>query len=354
MNLTDLLNQAADDVDVANMPDPVAIRRAGDRRTARNRRRALIGAAAVAALMAAAGPLSRVGDHRVEPAPPVPTPPVLPKKLTYLDENGISFVGDDGSRRTLRANNIDRFAFTPDGQRVAYITYNTTSNWLWLADGNGTHRRRQPEPCIGCMPGYGLAWSNDGTRLAYSVFTPGKHSPAQLRIRTLGSDHEQTFRMPHGCDARGPRFSPDDQTLALNLSCGDADYVATLDPDRGASSLTRLTHGYSQVQLPSWSGDGQTVYFTATTNGDNTNDISGRGDLFAIRADGTGSRQITHAASGERFFSASPYQSGFLISRAYRKGPWKVGWLSGDGTTFTPMTGSDGKPVLGYQLELQP
>ena len=71
--------------------------------------------------------------------------------------------------------------------------------------------------------------------------------------------------MPRGCDARGPRFSPDDHTLVVNLSCADADYVATLEPDRGVSSLKRLTPGYSQVQLPTWSSDGRTIYFTATT-----------------------------------------------------------------------------------------
>jgi len=358
VNLNELLNQLADDADVATMPGPVEIRRAGDGRRARSRRRrALIGAAAAAALVAVgagAVQLTRADEDKVEPAPPV-----LPDRVTYINDDGISFVADDGSRQTLHAKNVDRFAFSPDGQRVAYITYNTSTNWLWLADGDGTHRDRQPAPCAGCMPGYGVTWSNDGTRLAYSVFTPGKHRPAQLRILTIGTGREQVYRMPRGCDARGPRFSPYDQSLAINLSCEDGeyedgDYVATLEPDQGTSSLTRLSNGYSQVQLPSWSADGRTVYFTATTHGDNTNDDTGSGDLFAVGADGKGLRQITHAVAGERFFAASPYRDMFLISRARGKGPWEVGWLSGDGRTFTPMKGPDGEPILGDQPQLQP
>ena len=209
------------------------------------------------------------------------------------------------------------------------------------------------------MPGYGLTWSNDGTRLAYSVFTPGKHRPAQLRIRTIATGQEHVYAMPRGCDARGPRFSPDDQTLATTLACEDGEYaagqyVATLDPDEGTSSLTRLTQAYSQVQLPSWSADGQTVYFTAPTSGDNTHDTSASGDLFAVGTDGTDLRQITRAVAGERFFAASPFQDKFLINRARGKDLWEVGWLSGDGRTFTPMKGPDGKPVLGTQPQLQP
>ena len=352
MNLNDLLNQVADDADVGAMADPAEIRRAGDRRGARSRRRARIGAAAATIVVAAGAVLlTRVGEDkdRVEPAPPV-----LPDRVTYLNDDGISFVADDGSRQILHARNVDRFAFSPGGQQLAYITYNTQTNWLWLADGDGTNRDRQPAPCAGCMPGYGLTWSNDGTRLAYSVFTPGEQRPAQLRIRTVATSPELVLRMPRGCDARGPRFSPDDQSLAITLACEDGQYVATLDPDDGSSSPTRLTRGYGQVQAPSWSADGRTVYFTATTSGDDTNDTSGTGDLFAVGADGTGLRQITHAVEGERYFGATPYQGEFLINRAQGTGPWVVGWLSGDGRTFTPMQGPHDQPVLGNQPQLQP
>lgn len=354
MNVNDLLNQVADDADAGLMPDPIEIRRAGDRRSARTRRRALIGTTA-AALVVAAGAmlLTPGGGDRVEPAPP---PRKLLDRVTYMNDDGISFVADDGSRHTLQAKNVDRYGFSPDGQQMAYITYstNTNTNWLWLADGDGTHRDRQPAPCSGCMPGYGLAWSNDGTRLAYAVLTPGARRPAELRIRTMGTDLEQVYRLPRGCDARGPHFSPDDQSLAINLACAHGQYVATLDADDETSSPTRLTRGYSQVQAPSWSADGRTVYFTATTSGDDTNDTLASIDLFAVGADGTGLRQITHAAAGERYFGPTPYQDRFLIGLARGTGRFMVGFLSADGTNFTPMKGPDGKPIVGNQPQLQP
>jgi hypothetical protein len=359
VNLSELLNQAADDADVATMADPVEIRQSGDRRAAQGRRRRTLTLAVAGAALVVTGAVlhTRIDTGKVEPAPPVV--PHLPDRVSYINDKGISFVAEDGTRQTLRAKNVDRFAFSPNGQQVAYITYKAGSNRLWLADADGTHRERQAAPCVGCMPGYGLTWSNDGTRLAYSVFTRGKQRPAQLRIHTVDTGQERVYKMPRGCDARGPRFSPDDGTLVINLACEPGayeagQYVATLDPARGPASLTRVTRGYHQVQLPSWSPDGRVLYFTATTSGDNTNDNSATGDLFAVAPDGTGLRQITHAETGERYVAASPYQDTFLINRAYRSGPWEVGWLSADGKTFTPLKGPNGKPIVGGQPNLQP
>jgi Tol biopolymer transport system component len=108
------------------------------------------------------------------------------------------------------------------------------------------------------------------------------------------------------------------------------------------------------VQTPTWSADGRTIYFTATTNGDDTSDVAASIDLFAVGSDGTDLRQITHASVGERFYAATPYGDRFLINRAVGNGPWEVGWLSPDGTTFTPMTDDSGQPVLGTMPQLQP
>jgi dipeptidyl aminopeptidase/acylaminoacyl peptidase len=282
-------------------------------------------------------------------------PHTPPAKVTYFDSDGqVSYVADDGTRQTLPEKNIDRVAFSSSGQ-VAYITQkpNHGARWLWISDSATTPGQRQPAPCHGCAPGFGLTWSNDGTRLAYPVFTAVDGS-TQLVSQDVSTGQKQVISLPIGCEARAPRFSPDDRKLAINVTCGSDAYVATVDPDAGNSSLTPLSGTHSQVQLPSWSTDGQTVYFTATTSGEDTNDVNGRIDLFAVGADGTDLRQITHAAEGERFYGATPYGNQFLINRAMGNGPWQVGWLSADGTTFTPMKDAAGNPVQGGSAQLQP
>ena len=317
------------------------------------RRRAVIAGAAAAVLVAATGAvvLSRADDGKVEPAPT----PRTPARVMYLDADGaLSSLAHDGSRRRLAVKHVDRFTLSPDGRQLAYVTADSAgARRLWFAKVDGTGAHRVAAPCTGCQPGYGVAWSHDGTRLAYSVFMPGD-APAQLRIRTISTGDEQVVTLPLGTDARGLRFSPDDRLLALNVSTDGGNYVAWLDPARAGSPDTRLTPAYHQVQLPSWSADGRTIYFTATTGGDGTQDTSATIDLFSVGIDGSDLRQLTHAKPGERYFAVVPYAGRFLVSRAEGSSPWQLGWLSADGTRFTPLKDRDGKPVLGSAAQLQP
>jgi dipeptidyl aminopeptidase/acylaminoacyl peptidase len=326
-----------------------------DVRRLHRRRQAVIGSAAAAVLLvAAAGAV--VLSHDQKDVEPAQSP--LPNRVTIFDPDGnVSVVADDGTRQSLPVKGVDRFALSPDGSQIAYVRDTDPQadggRRLWIANADGTDPHAVPAPCTGCEPGFGVTWSNDGAKVAYSVFTPGQ-KPAQLRIRDLATGTEQVFRMPAGEDARGPRFSPDGRLLAINVATENGEYPATLDPARGSASLTPLGGVYNQVQAPWWSADGRTIYFTATVTGDNVNDTSAPNDLYAVAADGSSTRQITHASAGERFFGVVPYRNVFLTSRAEGRGPWTVGWLSADGATFTPMTGPDGKPVLGTGAQLQP
>ena len=351
MSLSDLMNDLADQrIQPALLAAPEVVRREGDIRRVKRRRQTLLVAAAVATLAAAATfTVTHPSDTAPEPAPP----PALPDRVTIFDETGhVSYVDDDGSRHTVRARNVDRFALSPDS-RIAYITNNASGRHLWIADADGGNREQLPPPCSGCEPGYGVAWSHDGALLAYVAWGPGTRAD-QLRIRTMDTDQDRVLRLPRGQEPRGPMFSPDDRSLVANIATDEGQYVATFSLAEMAPTPTRLTDTYSQVQTPTWSEDGQTIYFTATTSGDNTADVTARNDLYEMNADGTMLRQVTHAAAGERFFGATPYEDEFLINRALGKEPWTVGWLSHDGNTFTPIEGPDGKPLRGTGPQLQP
>lgn len=352
MNYEDLLNVVADDAAGRTLLPPSEIRRAGDTLRARSRMRWAAAAAASAAVLALAG--MTVVVHDDDQAQPRPAKQPSPR-LTLFDQQGdLSYVDDHGTRQTLTIKGADRFAVSPDGGRVAYTTSGSAAvdRQLWTADADGTGARRLPRPCPGCQPGYGVAWSHDGLRIAYVVWTPGR-APAQIRVRTLDDGREAVIRMPPGMEPRGPSFSPDDRSLAFVAALRSRQYVASLEPARGASSLTRLSSSYAQVQLPSWSEDGQTVYFTAISAGDNINDAVTTSDLYATRGEGTDLR-VTHAQVGERYFGATEQDGRFVVSRAQGHGPWVVGTLSADGQTFTPLKDADGRRILGTEAKVQP
>jgi hypothetical protein len=325
-----------------------------DIRRGSRRRRALIGAAAAVVVAAAASAVLLNQHHESQMSPARNT---MPNRVTTFDQGGrLSYVADDGSRQIVPAKNVDRFALSPDGNQIAYTTY-SNKHWvarkLWLAKADGTDPHQVAMPCDTCQPGYGVAWSHDGSRLLYVVW-PGKNKAAQVRIRNVATGTDRVFRMPLGVDPRGPSFSPDDQSVALNVSGEAGSYVATFEPAKGMSSLEPVGDTHNEVQYPSWSADGRTVYFTATTSGQSSGETDASNDLYAVNADGSDLRMVTHAVDGERFFGAVPYKNQFLISRARGNGPYVVGWLSLDGSTFTPMKGPDGKPVLGNTAQIQP
>ncbi|MBA2956138.1 hypothetical protein GON03_17495 [Nocardioides sp. MAH-18] len=352
MSLPDQLNDLAEQrIQPHLLAAPEIVRRDGDTKRLRRRRQTVLIAACVATIAAAAAfTLTRTPDSAHEPAPA----PALPDRVTIFDPAGqLSYVAGDGTRQAVHAKNVDRFALSPDGRRIAYITNNDTGRHLWIADADGSNRSRLRAPCAGCEPGYGVTWSQDGSRLAYVLWRPGENAD-QLRIRTISTGQERVLKMHPGLEPRGPMFSPDDQSLVVNLATDAGQYVATLDLAEAKPSLIQLTDTYSQVQTPAWSEDGQTIYFTATTRGDNTNDVTASIDLYAMSADGSRLRQVTHAVPGERFFAATPYKNKFLVSRALGEEPWTVGWLTNNGSTFTPLEGPDGTPLLGTGAQLQP
>jgi Tol biopolymer transport system component len=351
MNLSDLMNDLAEQrIQPARLAEPEVVRRAGDVMRARRRRRTVLVAAAAAVIAAGATfTITRNQDSTPEPA----RPPAMPNQVTIFDQTGhLSFVTDDGSLQTIHARNVDRFAMSPDGHRIAYITNDDNGRHLWIAHADGSSRERLSAPCAGCEPGYGLTWSTDGSRVAYVVWVPGK--PNQLRIRRISTGEERVLRLPPGLEPRGTKFSPDDQSLVVNIATDDGQYVATLNLAEPRPSPTKLTRTYSQVQTPTWSEDGQTIYFTATTSGDNTSDVTASIDLYAMNAGGTELRQVTHAATGESYTFVTPYKDEFLVTHAVGKHPSTVGWLSADGNTYTPMKGPDGEPLLGSWAQLQP
>jgi len=349
-----MIEKQLPDVDTVGAYDVITKEIASDNR----RRLSRYAAIAAAVVLAAAGVATALVLNRdsgeLRPAPTLPTV----NRVTVMDLEGtVSYVAGDGSRHAIPVHNVDRFALSPDGRQIAYLADNKADmgGWLWIAAADGTDRHRVKAPCHGCLPGLGVGWSPDGMRIAYTTFTPGKR-PMQLRVLTLATGQELVFPIRAGM-VRGPEFSPDGRMLAMVIQAddGSGEYVATMDLAAGLPSLTLLGYGHIQVQHPTWSDDGNSIYFTASeTDANVLSDSTAVSNLYAVDADGSATHQITRAAAGERFFGAEPEGDWFLITHAVGDGPLVVGWLSADGTSFTELTGPDGKPVTGSGAQLQP
>lgn len=188
--------------------------------------------------------------------------------IFVTDDQGQSLTRLTNSQSTILDNNDWnlRPTFSPDGKLIAFVSDKTsTFPTLWLmnaADGSGRHPLSTPgllEEGVDT-----LAWSPDGSQLAFTLFNePG---PTQIALLPLVATGRQVGRMltelPGG--ALDPSWAPDGSWLAFAGRDGFAMDIYAIQPD--GSSVTRLTSDGVLARSPVWSPDGrQLAYLTNKT-----------------------------------------------------------------------------------------
>ncbi len=146
--------------------------------------------------------------------------------------------------------------------RIAYITSSGSGDkqtvTLRVADADGD----QPQTIVSSAePILSPAWSPDGRRIAYVSF---ENHRAGIYVQDLGSSHRDLVASYPGING-APAFSPDGQRLAMTLSKdGNAEiYVLNLT----TRELSRLTDHFAIDTEPAWSPDGQQIIFTSNRGG---------------------------------------------------------------------------------------
>lgn len=189
--------------------------------------------------------------------------------------------------------------WSPDGQRIAYVSDidGSVAVWVMQADGSRNHQLLSD-------PGYdhfSPSWSPDGRRLVLSRCSQFLRTCTLAVVRSDGTGLRVLVR--GNWNFGQPVWSPDGRWLAYTSDKGGFDsrlWVARADgSDPHTIAPARLV-----ADRPAWSPDSQQLTFT----GDPVN-----GRLFAIRRDGTGLRALTRG--GNIFGSWSPdYRRMVLLS----------------------------------------
>ncbi len=204
--------------------------------------------------------------------------------------------------------------FSPDGRAIATAD---PSGGLWVARRDGSELRRL------AVAATGTSWSPDGRSLAFTA--PGPRGVGKLVVAAASGTHTLTIAparsyqrpvwsprgdwiayvskedeldliKPDGSGHRrlgpgsNPSWSPDGSRLVV-----DRPFPADPGPTRVWRGLAVLDlHGkrlhlfeYRDAGLPAWSPRGDQIAYATT-------DSLGRTQLFAVRADGTQKRELTH------------------------------------------------------------
>jgi TolB protein len=142
--------------------------------------------------------------------------------------------------------------------RIAYVQKRGTQYELRVADADGQNWQtvvRSREPIIS------PAFSPEGQRLAYVSFEDKK---PVVYVQSLRDGSRRAVAAFKGSNS-APAWSPDGNRLAVTLTrdAGSQIYLMNVD----GSGLTRLTRSIDIDTEPVWSPDGQWIYFTSDRGG---------------------------------------------------------------------------------------
>lgn len=290
----------------------------------------------VGALLAGGG--SRRGDAVVPvprasaaaASPSSPTIAILPDEPWILYERFVQLGGGlyamrpDGSDDHQVVTNVSGVLkepdWSPDGTQVVF-TDNTTET-IWIAGIDGSSPRALPCSVGGCSK---PAWLPDGKRIAYSRAEAGTNGPAAVSVEILDlatGKVSTVTRLERPLLADVPRWSPDGTQLVIGVDQMDAagnetgSAIAVVPATGG--ELRYLTAFDQFGYQPSWSPTGDEIVFSTQTKefrrpqqtGDDT------WDLYAVKPDGTGLRQVTRSAAGVRLWFPSWSPDGTRILAA--------------------------------------
>jgi TolB protein len=175
--------------------------------------------------------------------------------------------------------------------RIAYVTSQGHKSRVALrvADSDGFNAQTIVDSAEPIMS---PAWSPDGRKLAYVSFE-GRQSA--VYVQDLASGRRERVASYEGING-SPAFSPDGGKLAMTLSKDGNPDVYVLD--LASRQLSRLTDHYAIDTEPAWSPDGSSLVFTS--------DRGGKPQIYRVSAAGGSAQRVTFEGDYNAAASYSP------------------------------------------------
>jgi Tol biopolymer transport system component len=202
-------------------------------------------------------------------------------------------------------------AFSRDGRRLAVSerTGETNDEYaISVMHADGTSRQRVFfEKGAAAL---GPQWSHDGQWIVFGLGGGFETRNTPARIIIMQADGSKVRVLTRGAGAGFPSLSPDGRRLVFRVwgQAADERGLRILTLETGA--VTRLT-GSEYDTFPGWSPKGDLIAFTSWRHGDY--------DIYTIRPDGTGLKQLTTTPGNDAHSSWSP-DGQYLIFSSSRFG----------------------------------
>jgi len=176
--------------------------------------------------------------------------------------------------------------FSPDGTKVAYMSYKDRYPFIYIYDRNSgksvpfsTHVGLNSAP----------AWAPNGNSLALCLSKDGN---TEIYTKNLDGTGLRRLTRERGSDT-SPVFSPDGRKIAFVSDRSGRPQIYMMNTD--GSGIARLSYQGGSAYDPAWSPDGRKIAYVVEKNGEGF-------ELYVMNSDGTGARPYTSS----RGYNESP------------------------------------------------
>lgn len=256
--------------------------------------------------------------------------------------------------------------WSPDGKRITFSVEVADSQSIWIADADGGNAEEVFHCARGCLGADYPAWSPDGESIAFTYARapasaagpPSGTSIAVVKLRSRQVHFVVGSKLPTLVDLA--RWSPDGKRLVVQQDRIASDGTETgsrlviVDVSDGdARPLTPFTRSAFH---PDWNSTGNLITFDTYDLLAFGDSAPGGSNLFTIRPDGSGLRQLTHLkAGGNRVSAATFTPDGKQILFTYQVGTRRsAGVIASGGGAIETIEADFGGPVTHPRLSPGP
>ncbi len=234
----------------------------------------------------------------------------------FFESYGMNEDGSNQMRIGGLANGGFFARYSPDGQKIAYVTGVTDPNsplgfrqQIFVMNADGTN---QINISNNLKNNNAPAWSFDGAKIVFIQIELDFSATGLWIMNSDGTNQQKIFSNP--AFSWYPAYSPYGNKIAFSNGIDGDDEIYVINVD--GTGLQQLTFNDAHDYGPDWSPDGLKIAFNRERFGRANGSLAGNGDIYVMDADGSNQTPLTQHGRANFYPIWSPDGSQIIFCAA--------------------------------------